>query len=143
MSDVLPRGIRVPATAARWFGGVRGFRDRAGESEWSTDATPTAAVQDMLESFLRSHIGVTAPITHRWAACAGYTDTGLPVIEQVRERVWALGGYSGTGNVIGALAARGVAAAALDGDPSGIRTLLGDQWSTAVTHGALRDDSSG
>lgn len=120
-----------------------GFRDRAGESEWSTDATPTAAVQDMLETFLRSHIGVTAPITHRWAACAGYTDTGLPVIEQVRERVWALGGYSGTGNVIGALAARGVAAAALDGDPSGIRTLLGDQWSTAVTHGAPRDDSSG
>lgn len=120
-----------------------GLRDRAGESEWSTDATPTAHVQEMLEAFLRSHIGVTAPITHRWAACAGYTDTGLPVIEQVREQVWALGGYSGTGNVIGALAARGVAAAALDGDPSGIRTLLGEHWSSAVTHGVRREGGPG
>ncbi|HEY0931704.1 MAG TPA: FAD-binding oxidoreductase [Gemmatimonas sp.] len=118
-----------------------GFRDRAGESEWSTDATPTAPVQDMLESFMRSHIGITTPITHRWAACAGYTETGLPVIEQVREHVWALGGYSGTGNVIGALAARGVAAAALDGDASGVRLLLGDTWSPVVTRGVRHDAS--
>lgn len=107
-----------------------GFRDRAGESEWSTDAIPTEPVQGMLEDFLRSHIGVAAPITHRWAACAGYTDTGLPIVEQVREDVWALGGYSGTGNVIGALAARAVVGAALDGDFSAVRTLLGENRGT-------------
>ena len=92
-----------------------GMRDKGGDDEWSLDARPTDAVQGLLERFLREHIGVHAPITHRWAACAAYTPTGLPVIEQVRADVWAIGGYSGTGNVIGALAARAVASAALDG----------------------------
>jgi gamma-glutamylputrescine oxidase len=80
------------------------------------------------------HLGVHAPISHRWAASAGYTTTGLPVIAQVRENVWGFGGYSGTGNVIGALSARAVAAAALDHDMTGVQTLLGDSWSPAVTH---------
>lgn len=111
---------------------IGGFRDQAGPREWSVDATPTAPVQAMLEAFVRSHLGVTAPVTHRWAACAGFTESGLPVLEQVREGVWALGGYSGTGNVIGALAARAVVAAALDGDAAGVRLLLGDGWSPDV-----------
>ncbi|MBY0490917.1 MAG: FAD-binding oxidoreductase [Gemmatimonadaceae bacterium] len=106
-----------------------GFRDHGGAGEWTTDAEPSEPVQTALETFLREHLGVKAPITHRWAASAGYTETGLPVIEQVRNGVWALGGYCGTGNVIGALAARGVAAAAVDGDPSGVRLLLGAEWS--------------
>jgi glycine/D-amino acid oxidase-like deaminating enzyme len=113
-----------------------GFRDRGGDGEWTHDGSPSAVVQQHLERFLREHLGVQAPITHRWAASAGYTETGLPVIAQVREHVWALGGYCGTGNVIGALAARGVAAAALDGDPSGVRLLLGPDWSPAVAAGA-------
>lgn len=111
---------------------IGGFRDQGGPSEWTFDTTPTDAVQALLESFVRTHLRVTAPITHRWAASAGYTDTGLPVIEQVRDGVWALGGYSGTGNVIGALAARAVVAAAHDGDSSGVRMLLGEHWSPAV-----------
>lgn len=116
---------------------IGGFRDKAGASEWSVDARPTEPVQSMLETFVREHLGVQAPITHRWAACAGYTETGLPIIEQVRRDVWGLGGYSGTGNVIGALAARGVVAAALDDDASGVRLLLGEHWSPAVTGGKL------
>ena len=111
---------------------IGGFRDQAGPREWSVDATPTAPVQAMLEAFVRSHLGVTAPVTHRWAACAGFTESGLPVLEQVREGVWALGGYSGTGNVIGALCGRAVVAAALDGDAAGVRLLLGDGWSPDV-----------
>jgi glycine/D-amino acid oxidase-like deaminating enzyme len=107
-----------------------GFRDKGGAGEWTTNATPSAVVQEQLERFLRESLRVSAPITHRWAASAGYTDTGLPIIEQVREHVWALGGYSGTGNVIGALAARAVAAAAVDGDASGVRLLLGDHWNS-------------
>jgi glycine/D-amino acid oxidase-like deaminating enzyme len=78
---------------------------------------------------------VSAPITHRWAACAAYTETGLPILEQVREHVWALGGYSGTGNVIGALCARAVVAAAVEGDPAPAQRLLGASWSATVTHG--------
>lgn len=111
---------------------VGGFRDQGGDDEWTTNTEPGAVVQARLEQFLREHLQVKAPITHRWAASAAYTPTGLPVIEQVREGVWALGGYSGTGNVIGALAARGVAAAAVDGNAAGVRLLLGDAWSPAV-----------
>ncbi|MBY0491928.1 MAG: hypothetical protein K2R93_18955 [Gemmatimonadaceae bacterium] len=111
------------------------MRDQGGEDEWSLDARPTDAVQGLLERFLRDHLGVQAPVTHRWAACAAYTPTGLPVIEQVRPDVWALGGYSGTGNVIGVLAARAVAAAAMEQDPTLARALLGEAWTAAVTEG--------
>ena len=114
---------------------IGGFRDQGGPSEWSFDATPTSVVQDLLETFVRTHLRVTAPITHRWAACAGYTESGLPVLEQVREGVWALGGYSGTGNVIGALSGRAVVAAALDGNAAPARVLHGPEWSTTVTSG--------
>lgn len=113
-----------------------GFRDAGGPGEWTHDTTASAVVQEHLERFLREHLKVEAPITHRWAASAGYTDTGLPIIEQVRPHVWALGGYSGTGNVIGALSARAVVAAA-DGNLAGVRTMLGDIWQPTVTHGLV------
>lgn len=102
-----------------------GYRDQGGDGEWTHDGTPSSVVQDLLEQHLRQRLGIDAPITHRWAASAGYTDTGLPVVEEVRPKVWALGGYSGTGNVIGALAARAVAAAAIDGDCSQLALLQG------------------
>ncbi|HYW31398.1 MAG TPA: FAD-dependent oxidoreductase, partial [Gemmatimonas sp.] len=103
---------------------IGGFRDKAGESEWSLDARPTEPVQTMLETFVREHLGVHAPITYRWAACAGYSDNGLPVLEETRDGVWALGGYSGTGNVIGALCGRAVVALAVDDDASLARALV-------------------
>jgi glycine/D-amino acid oxidase-like deaminating enzyme len=39
----------------------------------------------------------------------GYTPDGLPVLEEVRPKTWAVGGYSGTGNIVGALSARAAA----------------------------------
>ena len=95
---------------------IGGFRDRGAEGEWTLDARPSEPVQGMLERFVRETLGVQAPITHRWAACAAYSDNGLPVLEEVRDRVWAIGAYSGTGNVIGALCGRAVVALAVDGD---------------------------
>jgi gamma-glutamylputrescine oxidase len=86
-----------------------GCRDVGGDAEWTTDAMPTKPVQDALTSLLRDRLGVAAPVTHRWAASVGYTETGMPILEQPRRGVWAIGGYSGTGNVIGALCARAVA----------------------------------
>jgi gamma-glutamylputrescine oxidase len=86
-----------------------GFRDLAGAAEWTESTDPSAAVQDALERHLREVIGVRAPITHRWAATVGYTEDGLPLLEEVRPRVRALGGYSGTGNVIGAICGRAAA----------------------------------
>jgi glycine/D-amino acid oxidase-like deaminating enzyme len=94
-----------------------GFRDTGGTDEETRSTETSEPVQRALERFLRDHLGVTAPITHRWAASVGFTDDHLPFLGEVRPGVWACGGYSGTGNVVGALCARQLAHAAL-GDPA-------------------------
>jgi glycine/D-amino acid oxidase-like deaminating enzyme len=101
-----------------------GARDIAGESEWTTNATPTPVVQAALERRLREQLGVRAPISHRWAASVGYTQDYLPVVGEVRAGVWAIGGYCGTGNVIGALLGRGVARWLRTADDSLIRPFM-------------------
>lgn len=85
-----------------------GMRDVGGEAEWTIDAEPSEVVQRNLEQLLPK-LGIQAPITHRWAASVAYTPTGLPIAEEVRPGVWAIGAYSGTGNVVGALLGREVA----------------------------------
>lgn len=86
-----------------------GFRDHALQQEWTTDTQTTDFIQGLLENFLRAHLRVTAPVTHRWAASVSYTPDGLPVLEEVRPRTWAAGGYNGTGNIAGILNARAAA----------------------------------
>ncbi|MEO8945567.1 MAG: FAD-dependent oxidoreductase [Gemmatimonadaceae bacterium] len=92
-----------------------GGRDRFLNDEWTTDNTPTAKVQQYMEAVLRDTVGVTQPVRHRWAASVSYSTGILPVMEQVRPGVWAIGGYSGTGNVIGSLYGRMVAQVATTG----------------------------
>ena len=92
-----------------------GCRDVGGALEWTTDATPSEPVQAALTALLRDGLHVSAPITHRWAATVGYTQSGMPILEAVRPGVWAMGAYSGTGNVIGAVCGRAVAEAVLTG----------------------------
>lgn len=101
-----------------------GARDIAGEREWTTNATPTPEVQAALERRLREQLGVLAPISHRWAASVGYTPDRLPIVAEVRAGVWAIGGYCGTGNVIGALLGRGVARWLRAGDDSLVRPFV-------------------
>ncbi len=86
-----------------------GFRDHALETEWTHDTEPTEKIQALLENFLRERLRVRAPVTHRWAASVGYTPDGLPVLAEVRPKTWAVGGYNGTGNIVGALSARAAA----------------------------------
>lgn len=86
-----------------------GCRDVAGDAEWTADPSPSPIVQDALERRLRDRLHVTTPITHRWAAVVSYTDDGLPLFREVRPRVWALGAYSGTGNLLGAMLGRAAA----------------------------------
>ena len=100
-----------------------GARDVGGESEWTHDARPTAPVQRALETLLRDVIGVRAPVVTRWAALVGYSDTGLPVLEEVRPSVWACGAYSGTGNVLGALCGRAAALHAAGAPDAAAREL--------------------
>ena len=86
-----------------------GFRDYAETAEWTFATEPTALIQGRLEKFLREHLKVRAAVTHRWAASVAYTTDGLPVLAEVRDQVWAVGAYSGTGNIVGALSARAAA----------------------------------
>lgn len=86
-----------------------GGRDRALEQEWTTASEPTPFIQDYLDRVLREQLKVKAPVTHRWAATVSYTTTGLPLLAEVRPGVWATGGYSGNGNLVGALCGRAVA----------------------------------
>ena len=87
-----------------------GCRDLDMDAEWGHDATPTPTIQGALDRVLRDVIGVrAAPVTHRWAAVVGYTADGLPVCAEARPGVWAVGAYSGTGNVVGALCGRAAA----------------------------------
>jgi gamma-glutamylputrescine oxidase len=101
-----------------------GFRDFGGPAEWTTSTDPSPAVQAELERHLRQVIGVSAPITHRWAASVGYTHDGLPLLEEVRPGVWAFGAYSGTGNIIGAICGRGAARMAVASDAALAEPLL-------------------
>lgn len=87
-----------------------GFRDRGGEAEWSAEPVAAGSVQEHLTAFLRAQLGVQAEISHRWAATVGYRDALLPYFGQLRPGIWALGGYNGTGNVVGALLGRRIAA---------------------------------
>lgn len=100
-----------------------GFRDVVEQEEWTDSAEPTDTVQALQERFLRERLGVSTPITHRWAATVSYSHGGLPILEEVRAGVWAIGAYSGTGNVVGALCGRAAARLAL-GQESVLTGLL-------------------
>ena len=101
-----------------------GARDVGGDAEWTHDTRTTSIVQDALEQRLRERLGVHEPITHRWAASVSYTADALPVVREVRRGVWAVGGYSGTGNVIGSLLGRGLARMCVSGDDSLVQPFL-------------------
>jgi len=63
---------------------------------------PTDAVQRGIERLLRDVIGTRAPVTSRWAGLVSYTDDQLPVVIERAGISW-IGGYAGTGNVLGCL----------------------------------------
>jgi gamma-glutamylputrescine oxidase len=127
-------GVRIPRPVyARWGyeywqqlpdGRVTlgGFRDTEEADEWTLSDAPTDSLQTRLEEFLRS-ISVTAPITHRWAANVSYAANGLPILEEMYPGVWAVGAYSGTGNVVGALCGQAAMQMAISGS-SRIRDVL-------------------
>jgi gamma-glutamylputrescine oxidase len=102
-----------------------GGRDKSIATEWTAENEPSPFIQNYLESVLREKLHVQAPISHRWAANVSYTFNGLPVLAEVRPGVWALGGYSGTGNAVGALCGRAAARLA-SGDSTEFARLLLD-----------------
>ena len=94
---------------------VGGCRDAFAEQEWTSELVTSEPLQAGLERLLREKIGSTQPITHRWAALVSYSNDEVPVLEEVRPGVIAIGAYSGTGNVVGALYGRIAAELAISG----------------------------
>lgn len=86
-----------------------GGRDVGGEAEdvrrWPAPAEVSDPVQEHLERVLRDQIGTTAAVEHRWAGVVGFAPDALPVLAEPAPGLVAVGGYSGTGNVVGPLAA--------------------------------------
>lgn len=85
-----------------------GLRDAHYDLEWGAPAEPAAPIQDGLEQLIKKITAGKAKISHRWAGVVSYTDDHLPICEQVQPGVFAIGAYSGLGNVISTLCGRAV-----------------------------------
>jgi gamma-glutamylputrescine oxidase len=100
-----------------------GGRDLGAAAEWTNEAAPSPPVQAHLERLLRDDIDTCAAVEHRWAGLVGFTPDHLPVLAEVAPGLVAVGGYSGTGNLVGPLCATW-AAQRLLGRPDGLADLL-------------------
>ena len=96
---------------------VGGGRDRFAEQERTTDDEPTAPVQAWIAGAARRIAAEPVTVTHRWAASVSYTEDRRPPVVLVDEGVAACGAYSGSGNLVGPLAARAAVRLAVDGTP--------------------------
>lgn len=94
-----------------------GGRDRFADDEWTFDATPTDTVQRHIDAVAARMAGEPVTVTRRWAASVGFTADARPLCVEVDSGVVAVGGYNGTGNLVGPIAARAAVALALDGAP--------------------------
>lgn len=94
---------------------VGGGRDHDLDAEWTTETSPTPVVQAWIEQLAARFAGGPVRVAHRWAASAGYTPDARALVTEVRPGVIACGGYNGTGNLIGPIAARAAVALGLDG----------------------------
>lgn len=97
---------------------VGGFRDADMESEFTATEETTPRIQGALDDFVEALLGRRPEITHRWSGVFGLVPDLLPVVGPVpgREGLWAAGGYSGHGNVLG-LMCGDLVAKAIAGDP--------------------------
>ncbi|WP_283135008.1 NAD(P)/FAD-dependent oxidoreductase [Rhizohabitans arisaemae] len=94
---------------------VGGGRDRFVDEEWTHDAEPTESVQRHIENVARRMAGGSVRAEHWWAASVGCTPDDRPLCARVEEDMVAIGGYNGTGNLVGPVAARSAVAWLLDG----------------------------
>ncbi|MFM2310105.1 MAG: hypothetical protein RLY87_2227 [Chloroflexota bacterium] len=107
---------------------IGGARDQHEASEWGHAAYPTHTVQASIEARLRTTVVSSAPIQQRWGASVAYRlDDVRPFVGQVLPTVWACGGYSGTGNIVGTLCARDIATAIVTGSQHHIAGWHADQ----------------
>lgn len=94
---------------------VGGGRDQFVEDEWTRRADPSDDVQGWIEDVAARMAGRPVEVTNRWAASVGFTPDSKALCVPVEPGVVAIGGYSGTGNLVGPVAARAAVALLLDG----------------------------
>jgi gamma-glutamylputrescine oxidase len=82
-----------------------GGRDVGGDPEWTLDRVVSEPVQAHLDRLLREDVGTAAAVEHRWAGVVAFTPDALPVLAEPAPGLLAVGGYSGTGNLVGPLCA--------------------------------------
>lgn len=101
-----------------------GFSDLDGDASYTHEERGNPAVWQRLEQYLHEDLGLTeATTTHRWVGIVGFSDDQRPFAGQVDDGRWALGGYSGTGNLIGFIAGRAVAEKIATGTSSDLDLL--------------------
>ena len=101
-----------------------GFSDLDGEASYTDAEEGSPAVWQRLEQYLHEDLGLTdAETTHRWVGIVGFSDGERPFAGQVEDGLYALGGYSGHGNLIGFMAGRAVAEMIVTGESSDLDVL--------------------
>ena len=105
---------------------IGGGRDWFADAEHTTDDEPTDRVQEWIESAASRVAGERVRVTHRWAASVGYTADRRALCTEVDDKVVACGGYSGSGNLVGPVAARAAVALAIDNTtpPGYLRSVI-------------------
>jgi gamma-glutamylputrescine oxidase len=88
-----------------------GFSDLDGEDSYTAIHDGSPRVWERIERYLNEELGVSAPVTHCWIGSVGYSDDGLPFVGAVpgSPDLYAAGGYSGHGNVLGYMAGKQIA----------------------------------
>ena len=95
---------------------VGGYRDRALQQELGYELATTDLVQGHLDRHLEK-LGVTAPVTHRWAGTMGFTPDSLPLVGELRPGLYVCAGYTGHGMAFAHLCARQLAEHLAGGPP--------------------------
>ena len=86
---------------------IGGGRDLSMETEFTDVNEPTEFMRKYLSDRLKD-LHVNAKVEYHWSAIVGYTHNDLPIAQEVKPNVYAIGGYCGTGNVVGSLLGRAV-----------------------------------
>lgn len=94
---------------------VGGGRDLFEKAEWTGSTEPSRQVQRHIEGVVARVAGGPVEVAQRWAASVGFTADYRPLCTLAYPGVVAIGGYNGTGNLVGPVAARAAVALVLDG----------------------------
>ena len=84
---------------------VGGYRDRAPAEEVGYGLATTATIQGYLDRHLAG-LGVTAPVSHRWAGTMGFTPDALPLVGRLRPGLSICAGFTGHGMAFAHLCSR-------------------------------------